>query len=146
MCLHFCTNCRVCSYPAENNNASRIKSAVSSCSSEVKMIFCVGMWQWMKDGSTTIHLKQKDRQLSGQQLVKATQSDQNLISGLARYPSFGMRMVFCSSTILRKVKPLTETNTWYYWIDRAQKSRKNGLTCKRKKCCSTKTMHCATNP
>ena len=33
----------------------------------------------------------------------------------------------------------------YYWIDWAQKSRKNGLTCKRKKCCSTRTMHRATS-
>ena len=29
------------------------------------------MGQWMKHGSTTTHLKQKDRQLSGEQLVKA---------------------------------------------------------------------------
>ena len=45
---------------------------------------------------TTTHLKQKDRQLSGQQLVKAVQSDQKLNSGLARlwHPYFGTRMVF----------------------------------------------------
>ena len=46
---------------------------------------------------------------------------------------------------MRKVKPLTVTIIWHYWIDKAQKSRKNGLTCKRKKCCSTKTMHRATS-
>ena len=50
------------------------------------------------------------------------------------------------STILRKVKRLTATIKWHYWIDWAQKSRKNGLTCKRQKCCSTKTMHRATSP
>ena len=55
-------------------------------------------------------------------------------------------IVFCLSTILRNVKPLTATITWHYWIDWAQKSRKNGLTCKRKKCCSTKKMHRATSP
>ena len=34
------------------------------------MIFCVGMWQWMKHLSTSTHLKQKTRQLSGQQQVE----------------------------------------------------------------------------
>ena len=38
----------------------------------------------MKRGFTTTHLKQKDRQLSKQQLVKAVQSGQKLNSGLAR--------------------------------------------------------------
>ena len=38
----------------------------------------------MKHGSTTAHLKQKYRQLSGQQLVKAVQSDQKLNSGLVK--------------------------------------------------------------
>ena len=62
----------------------------------------------MKHRSTTTHLKQKDRQLTGQQLVKAAQSDHKLNSGLARlcHPYFGTRMVFCLSTILRKVKLL----------------------------------------
>ena len=61
----------------------------------------------MKHGSTTRHLKQKDRQLSGQQLVKAVQSEQKLYSGLARlwHPYFRTRMVFCLSTILRKKEP-----------------------------------------
>ena len=68
--LQFCTNhwgcvccfqsgCHVCSQPIKNNNASRIQSTVWSCSSEVKRIFCVGIWQWMKNESTTTHLKQK---------------------------------------------------------------------------------------
>ena len=93
--------------------------------------FClgwVGMWQWMKHGSTIIHLKQKNRLLSGQQLIKSIQN------------------VFCLSTILRNVKLLRSNITWHYWINRAQISRKNGLRCKRKKCCSTKTMHRATSP
>ena len=41
------------------------------------------MWQRMKHESTTTHLKQKDRQLTGRKLVKAVQSDQKLNSGLA---------------------------------------------------------------
>ena len=154
--LLFCTNlwgcvsyfrngCRVCSHSTKNNNASRIQSAVCSSSREVKRIFCVAMWQWMKYGSTTTHLKQKDHQLSGQQLVKAVQNDQKLNSGL---PSlwqlyFGTRMVFFLSIILRQVKPLTATITWHYWIDwaqKSQKSRKNGLVCKRKKCCFIKKL------
>ena len=129
-----CVSCfrgrsRVFSHQTKNNNASSIQSTVWSCSSEVKRIFCVGMWQWMKHGSITTHLKQKDRQLSGQQLVKAVQSHQKLNSELARlwHPYFGERMVFCSSIILREVKPLTETITWHYWID------------------FTKTMHRATS-
>ena len=91
----------------------------------------------MKHGSTT-----------AQKLVKAIRSDLKLISEMSRlwHPHFGAYMVFCLSTILRKVKPLTATIRWHYWIDWAQKSRKNGLACKRKKCCSTKTMHHDTNP
>ena len=60
-----------------------------------------------------------DGQLSEQQQVKAVQSDQKLNCDLARlwHPYFGTRMVFCLSTILRKVEPLTATITWYYWID-----------------------------
>ena len=82
------------------------------------------------------------------ELVKVVQSDQKLNCGLVRfwYPYFGTRMIFCLSTILRKVKPSTATITWHYWINWAQKPRKNGLTCKIKKSCSTKTMHRATNP
>ena len=70
MCLQFCTNlwgcvtcfqsgCCVCSHPTKKNSASRIQSVVWSCSSEVKRIFCVGLWQWMKHGSTTTLLKKK---------------------------------------------------------------------------------------
>ena len=42
-------------------------------------------------------LQQKDRQLSGQQLMKTIQSDQKLNSGLAGlwYPYFGTSMLFC---------------------------------------------------
>ena len=43
--------------PTKNNDALRIQSAVWSCSTDIKRIFCVGMWQWMKHGSTTTHLK-----------------------------------------------------------------------------------------
>ena len=138
----FQSGCRVCSHPTKNNNVSRIQSAVWSCSSEVKRICCVSMLQWIKHGSTTTQLERKDRQLSRQHLVKAVQGDQKLNSGLARlwHPYFWMRLAFCLSTILRQVKPLTVTIAWHYWIDWAQMSRKNGLTCKRKKFCSTKTV------
>ena len=72
----------------------------------------------MKHGSTTTHLKQKDRQLNGQQLVKAVQSDQKLNSGLARlcHPYFGTRMVFCSSTILYYTS-IGETAIQVRWYD-----------------------------
>ena len=88
----------------------------------------------MKHGYTTTHLKQNDRQLSGQQLVKAVQSEKRLSSGLARlwHPYFGTCMVFCLSTILRKVKPLTATITWHYWINWAQKSRETASHAKEK--------------
>ena len=70
MCLQFCTNlwgcascfrswCRVCLHPAKNDKASRIQSAVWSCSNEVKKIFCVGMWQWMRHGFTHYTLETK---------------------------------------------------------------------------------------
>ena len=73
----------------------------------------------MKHGFTTTHLEQKDCQLSGQQLVKAVQSDQKINSGLARlcHPHFGTLIVFCLLTALRKVKPLRATIVWHYWID-----------------------------
>ena len=159
MCLQFSTilwgcvscfrsGCCVCSQSTKNDNTLKVQSAVWSCSSEVKRIFCVSRWQWMKHGSATTHLKQKYRQLSGQQVVKTVQSDQKLNSELARlwHPYFETRIVFCSSTILRKVKPLTATITWNHWIGWAQKSSENGLICKKKKCCSTKTVHRATTP
>ena len=61
----------------------------------------------------------KYRQVSQEQLVEAIQSDQKLNSGLARlwHLHFGTRMVFCLSTIMREVKPLTATIKWHYWID-----------------------------
>ena len=73
-------------------------------------------------GATT-HLKQKDRQLSGQQLVKVVLSDQKVNSGLAMFwlPYFGTRMVCCLSTMLRKVKRITATITWHYWLFANQK-------------------------
>ena len=59
------------------------------------------------------------------------------------WQGYGIRiskgMVFCSSTILREVKLSIANIIWHYWIDRVSKSRKNALTYKRKKCCSSKT-------
>ena len=39
----FQSGCYVCSHPTKNNNALMTQSAVWSCSSEVKRIFCAGM-------------------------------------------------------------------------------------------------------
>ena len=39
----FRSGCRVCSHLTKDNNASRIQSAVWSCSSDVKRIFCGSM-------------------------------------------------------------------------------------------------------
>ena len=74
-------------------------------------------------------------------------NDQKLNSRSVRlwHPYLEMRMVFCLSTLLRKVNSSTANIKWHYWINWAQKSRKNGFSCKRKKCCSTKTMHRATS-
>ena len=60
--------------------------------------------------------------------------NKKLHSGLAKlwHPYFGTPMVFCLSTISRKVKPLTATITWHYWIDWEQSSRKNGSHAKEK--------------
>ena len=50
----------------------------------------------MKHGSTTTHLKQKDRQLSGQQMAKAVQSDKTLNMGAGKV----MASVFWNARIL----------------------------------------------
>ena len=42
----------------------------------MKRSFCINMWQWMKNGSTTTLWTQIGSQLSGQQEVKAIQSNQ----------------------------------------------------------------------
>ena len=47
--------------PDKNKNESRIQSALWSCSNEVKRIFCVDMWLWMKHGSTTTQETKGDR-------------------------------------------------------------------------------------
>ena len=41
-------------------------------------------------------------------------------------------MIFCLSTVLRKVKPLRATITWHYSVDRAQKWRKTASDAKEK--------------
>ena len=73
----------------------------------------------MKHGSITTFQYKIVSQVSGQQLVKAVQSDQKLNSGLERlwHSYFGTHMVFCLSIILKKIKPLTATITWYYHQD-----------------------------
>ena len=83
---------------------------------------------------TWIHHYTPETKRSSAEWTAAGESrDQKLNSGLARLwlPYFGTHMVLCLSTILRKLKPLIATITWHYWIDWAQKSRKNGFTCKK---------------
>ena len=60
----------------QKNNASTIQSFVCNCFNTIKRRFCINMWQWMKHGSITSLWSQIGSQLSGQQLVKAFQSDQ----------------------------------------------------------------------
>ena len=62
------------------------------------------MWQWMKHGSTTSLQSQIGSQLSGQEQVKAVQSEERRKHQQARFWSlyFGMRKVFCLSITLRK--------------------------------------------
>ena len=62
---------------------------------------------------------------------KPSKATKNSTVGWQDYGIRILGMVFCLSSILRKVKPLTVTITWHYLIDWAQKSRKNGLTCKK---------------
>ena len=68
---------------------------------------------------TWIHHYTPEMKRSSAEWTAAGESDRKLNSGLARlwHPHFGTCMVFCLSTILRKVKPLTVTITWHYWID-----------------------------
>ena len=82
-------------------------------------LYLVGSEGCALHGSTTTRLKPKYRQQNRQQLVKAVQSEQKLNSGLATlwHPYFVTRMIFCLSTILKKVKPLTATIIRHYWID-----------------------------
>ena len=65
------SGCNVCSQSIKNT-ASMIQSIVCNCFNATKRSFCINMWQWMKHGSTTSFWSQ----VSGQQQVKAIQSDQ----------------------------------------------------------------------
>ena len=62
----------------------------------------------MKHRFTTTHFKQKDCQLSGQQLVKTVLSGQKLNSAIARlwYLYFGTCMVFLFIDYLKKGKTI----------------------------------------
>ena len=57
-----------------------IHSFVCNCLNATKRILCINMRQWKKQGSTTSLQSQIDSQLSGQQQVKAIQSDQTQTS------------------------------------------------------------------
>ena len=87
-----------------------IQSIVCNCFNATKRSFCITMWQWMKHGSTTSLWSQIGSQLSGQQQVKAIQSNQRRKHQQARFwpPYFRMRKVFCSLITLRKEEPSSE--------------------------------------
>ena len=87
--------------------ASTIQSIVCNCFNAKKNSFCVNIWQWMKYRSSTSLRDQISSQLSGQQQVKAVQSDQRCKHQQARFWPlyFGMHKVFCSSITLRKEEP-----------------------------------------
>ena len=85
-----------------------IQSIICNCFNATKRSFCVNMWQWMKHRSTTSLQSLIGSQLSGQQQVKAIQSDQRCKHLQAKFwpPYFGMCKVFCSLITLRKEEPL----------------------------------------
>ena len=105
------------------------------------------MWQWIKDGSTISLQSQMASQLSGQQQVKAVQSDQRCKYQQARYwlPYYGMRKVFCSSITLRKEELSIANFMLHYWRIWRKKSSKNDHKWRRRKCSFTKTMHRVTS-
>ena len=76
----------------------------ATVSTQQKGVFCVNMWQWMKNGSSTLPRNQIGNRLSGEQQVKAVQNDQRRIHQQSRFwpPYFGMREVFYSWITLRK--------------------------------------------
>ena len=102
MCLLIFTP--VCSQSIKNNNVSTIQSVVCNCFNTIKRSLCVNMWQWMKHRSTNSHQSQIGSQLSGQQQVKAIQSDQRCKHQQARFWPlyFRIHKVFCSPITLRK--------------------------------------------
>ena len=79
------------------------------------------MCQWMKHGSTTTHLKQKDRQLSGQQLMKADHSDQKSQQWARKVMAFVFWDAHGISFIDYLEKGKTINSDYYmallYWID-----------------------------
>ena len=96
--------CRIFSQSIKNNNSSTIQSIVRNCFNATKRSFCINMSQGRKHGSTASLGSQISSQPSGQQQVKAVQSDQRRKHQRAMFwsPYFGVRKVFCYSTTLRK--------------------------------------------
>ena len=66
----------VCSQSIKNNNTLTIQNIICNCFNSIKRSFCINMWPWMNHGSTTTLRSQISSQLSGQQQLKAIQSDQ----------------------------------------------------------------------
>ena len=75
----------------------------------------------------THHFTLESSQLSGQQQVKAVQSNQRHKHQQARFwpPYFGVHKVFCSSITLRKKEPSIENITLHYWCVWWKKLQKN---------------------
>ena len=105
------SGCCVCSQSIKNN-VSTIQSIVCNCFNATKS-FCINMWRWMKHGSTTSLWSQISSQLSGQQQVKAIQTEQRHKHQQVKFwpPYFRMHKVFCSSITLKKEK-LSIVNIW----------------------------------
>ena len=144
------SRCRVCSQSIKNNNASTIQNVVCNCFNATKRTFYVNIWQWMKHGSTTSLWSPIGNQPSGQQQVKAVQSNQRRKHQQARFwPSyFGMARYFVHRFPWeRKI----HQKRILYSIMRAFEGRnhnppkKNGFEWRRKKYSFTKIMHCVTS-
>ena len=101
----------------------------------------------MKHGSTTSLQSLISSQLSGQQHVKAIQSDQRDKHQQARFwlPYFGILKAFCSSITLRKEEPSIANIIKYCWCVWRKKLPKNSHKWRRKKCSFNKTMHRVTS-
>ena len=98
----------------------------------------------MKRGFTNSLQSQTSSQLSGQQQVKAVQSDQRRKHQQARFWPlyFGMCKVFCSLIILKKEKPSIANIIQHCWCIWRKKLPQNGHKWRRKKWSFTKTMNC----
>ena len=152
MCLQFCTNCwgcvncvrngcRVYSRPNKNNNASRIQSAVWSCF----------LRRYVTMNETWIHYYTPEIKRSSAEWTAAGESHPKRPK-TQQWAGKVMASVFWDAhgiLFIEYLKKGKTINIDYHMalLDRlSAEIKKNGLTCKRKNRCSTKTMHRATSP